>query len=345
MKTYMVGGAVRDIMLNLAPHDVDYVVVGSSPAEMLAAGFKQVGADFPVFLDDHGTEYALARTESKNGKGYVGFVTDCSANVTLEDDLMRRDLTINAMAMDDEGNIIDPFNGMRDLKNRVLKHVSFAFSEDPVRVLRLARFMARFGPEWTISSSTVGVCQMMVIRGDLNDLTRERVLKEFMKALEEPYSHLFFETLEYFGAMEVLFPEVSPGKIHWTYLNSSVNNCLPSSKIKYSRFLNVLDDIKNFEHRMNVSVEWRDYARMFHGLFDIQSSPVDVLYNINAYNRVDLFKEMRADILAIGINLAEFTAFDMTHKLGFADLENSENLKGPEIGEAIRNLRKQKSGY
>lgn len=339
MKTYMVGGAVRDIMLDLAPHDVDYVVVGSSPEEMLAAGFKQVGADFPVFLDDHGTEYALARTERKNGKGYVGFVTDCSANVTLEDDLMRRDLTINAMAMDDEGNIIDPFNGMRDLRNRVLKHVSFAFSEDPVRVLRLARFMARFGPEWTISSSTVGVCQMMVLRGDLNDLTRERVLKEFEKALEEPYSHLFFETLEYFGAINVLFPEFK-SNLDW----KTIFDCRNSTpKLKYSRLACRIEHIDDFERRLQVPNDWSMYSRMFEILTCVDSydeTEVDTLYKMDAYRRADLFNELREDIERIGVSLREFRAYDLTKQIGFDQIKDA-NLRGPEISAAIRHLRQE----
>ena len=145
MQIYLVGGAVRDKLLGIEQSDRDYVVVGSNPEKMLALGFSQVGHDFPVFLHPKThEEYALARTESKNGTGYLGFNCDFNENITLEEDLLRRDLTINAMAMDEKGNIIDPYHGMEDLKNRILRHVSDAFVEDPLRVLRVARFYARY---------------------------------------------------------------------------------------------------------------------------------------------------------------------------------------------------------
>lgn len=168
MNKFLVGGAVRDMLMGLEPKDKDYVVVGSSVEEMLAAGFEKVGADFPVFLHpETGDEYALARREKKTGTGYLGFTSEFGVDVTLEEDLSRRDLSINSMALDDKGNLIDPFNGQEDLKNKVLRHTSNAFEEDPVRVLRLARFRARFGPDWTIAPETRELIASMAKRGIL----------------------------------------------------------------------------------------------------------------------------------------------------------------------------------
>lgn len=209
MKTYLVGGAVRDMLMGLEPKDHDYVVVGSTPEQMLADGYEQVGADFPVFLKDD-AEYALARRETKTGKGYTGFTSEFGVDVTLEQDLGRRDLTINSMAYDVSGYVgyIDPFNGQADLENRVLRHTSNAFSEDPVRVLRLARFRARLGAEWTVAPETVKLVSQMAKKGVLNELTAERVWKELSRALMEPHARLFFDTLLECDALHVIFPEV-----------------------------------------------------------------------------------------------------------------------------------------
>lgn len=211
MKTYLVGGAVRDMMMGLEPKDRDYVVVGSTHEEMLAAGFEKVGADFPVYLHpETGDEYALARREKKTGTGYLGFTSEFSADVTLEEDLGRRDLTINSMAyeMSGFGGYIDPFNGQNDLDNKVLRHTSDAFREDPVRVLRLARFRARLGSDWTVAPETVSLVSQMAKSGVLNELTAERVWKEMSRALMEPHPRLFFDTLLETDALHVVFPEV-----------------------------------------------------------------------------------------------------------------------------------------
>lgn len=198
MKIYKVGGCVRDHLLGWEPKDTDYVVVGSSPAEMRSLGYKQVGADFPVFLHpETNDEYALARTEKKTYTGYCGFTSNWEG-VTLEEDLSRRDLTINSMAMDDDGNIIDPFNGQRDLKYKRLRHTSEAFSEDPVRVLRLARFHARLGSEWSVSAATFHLCTDLA-RSEFSSLTKERVWAETQKTLSEPHPELYFKFLRSVG--------------------------------------------------------------------------------------------------------------------------------------------------
>ncbi len=202
MKFYKVGGCVRDYLLNLPSSDTDYVVVGSTPSKMEALGFTQVGADFPVFLHpDTKDEYALARTEQKSGPGYNGFETNFDKSVTLVDDLRRRDLTINSIAMDDEGNYFDPCGGIRDLGEKVLRHTSEAFSDDPLRVIRLARFYARFD-DFTVAPATIELCKKMVASGQLNEITKERFWGEIEKVFARAHIYRFFEFLYEVGVNE-----------------------------------------------------------------------------------------------------------------------------------------------
>jgi tRNA nucleotidyltransferase (CCA-adding enzyme) len=210
MQVYLVGGAVRDRLLGRAVEERDWVVVGATPAELERAGFIPVGRDFPVFL--HPTskeEHALARTERKTGPGYRGFVTEFSPDVTLADDLRRRDLTINAMAEDETGTIIDPHGGRADLEARVLRHVSDAFTEDPVRILRVARFAARYAPlGFRIADDTMGLMRKMVADGEANALVAERVWAETEKALAEDRPDVFIQVLHDCGALRVVYPEI-----------------------------------------------------------------------------------------------------------------------------------------
>jgi tRNA nucleotidyltransferase (CCA-adding enzyme) len=207
LKTYTVGGAVRDELLGLAVKDRDHVVVGATPEEMAAAGFKPVGKDFPVFLHPKThEEYALARTERKSGRGYKGFTVYAAPDVTLEQDLARRDLTINAIARADDGALIDPFHGQKDVKDGVLRHVSGAFAEDPVRILRVARFAARFG--FRVADETMALMRMMVASGETDHLVPERVWQEFAKGLAEPKPGLMFDVLEQCGLRPKLLPEL-----------------------------------------------------------------------------------------------------------------------------------------
>ena len=210
MQTYLVGGAVRDKLLGRAAGDRDYVVVGALPEDLLARGYRPVGRDFPVFLHpETGEEYALARTERKSGRGYHGFVFQADANVTLEQDLARRDLTINAIAEDAQGVLTDPFGGVRDIAVRVLRHVSPAFAEDPVRVLRTARFAARFAPlGFTVAPETMTLMQQMVRDGEIDHLVPERVWAETRKALGEAQPSAFLRVLRDSAALAVLFPEI-----------------------------------------------------------------------------------------------------------------------------------------
>jgi len=210
MKIYLVGGAVRDKLLGLTPREKDWVVVGATPQQMLDKGFKQVGKDFPVFLhpDTH-EEYALARTERKTAPGYKGFEFNVDNTVTLEQDLLRRDLTINAIAEDEQGNIVDPYHGVQHIKQRLLQHVSDAFNEDPVRILRVARFAARFARfDFKVANTTIELMRSMVESGEVNALVPERVWKELESALESDMPRLFFETLRTCGALQKLFPEI-----------------------------------------------------------------------------------------------------------------------------------------
>ncbi|UGB38308.1 multifunctional CCA addition/repair protein [Frateuria soli] len=210
MRRYLVGGAVRDRLLGRPVVDHDHVVVGATPEEMLARGFKPVGKDFPVFLHpDTGEEYALARTERKTGRGYHGFAFHADPGVTLEEDLARRDLTINAIAQAEDGTLVDPFHGQRDLAERVLRHVSPAFAEDPVRLLRVARFAARFAPlGFRVAGETMALMRAMVADGEVDHLVPERVWAETRRALAEPQPSAFLRVLREAGALAVLFPEV-----------------------------------------------------------------------------------------------------------------------------------------
>ena len=208
MKTYLVGGAVRDALMGHVGSDRDWVVVGETPEALIARGFQPVGRDFPVFL--HPTtreEYALARTERKTARGYHGFEVHAAPDVTLEEDLARRDLTINAIAQDDDGQLIDPYNGQQDLQNKVLRHVTDAFREDPVRILRLARFAARF-PDFTVAPETQALMQEMVNRGEVDALVSERVWQELSRGLMGEKPSRMLQVLRRCGALKRLLPEV-----------------------------------------------------------------------------------------------------------------------------------------
>ncbi|MGI2028111.1 polynucleotide adenylyltransferase [Endozoicomonas acroporae] len=209
MQVYRVGGAVRDQLLGLPVKDNDWVVVGATPGQMKGLGYQPVGRDFPVFLHPQTKEeYALARTERKTGHGYAGFSFYTSVDISLEEDLLRRDLTINAMAEDQHGNIIDPYGGQEDLKNRRLRHISPAFQEDPLRILRVARFAARLAPlGFLVAEETLELMSNMVNNGEASHLVPERVWQETSRALMEPSPSVYFQTLESCGALQAVLPE------------------------------------------------------------------------------------------------------------------------------------------
>ncbi len=211
MKIYLVGGAVRDALLSRPVHEQDWVVVGARPEDLTSQGYRAVGKDFPVFLHPATQEeYALARTERKSGQGHTGFICDFSPDITLEEDLIRRDLTVNAMARDTDGAIIDPYGGQQDLQARLLRHVSPAFREDPLRVFRVARFAARYAPlGFRIADETMTLMRDMTASGELDSLTPERVWKETERALGEDAPDVYIQVLRDCGALDVWFPEIS----------------------------------------------------------------------------------------------------------------------------------------
>jgi tRNA nucleotidyltransferase (CCA-adding enzyme) len=257
MQVYLVGGAVRDTLLGEKAYDHDWVVVGATPQEMLDNGYQQVGKDFPVFLHPKTKEeFALARTERKSGVGYHGFDVFADPSVSLEEDLIRRDLTINAMAKDGEGNIIDPYAGLSDLENRVLRHVSEAFSEDPLRVLRVARFAAKLAPYgFTLAPQTQALMAQMTASGELSNLTPERVWQEVVKALNTAKPSVFFDVLDKVGAVEKLFPELyalhgvtQPEKYHpegdvWIHTMMALDASAKLSESENVRFAALVHDL------------------------------------------------------------------------------------------------------
>ena len=210
MQIYLVGGAVRDTLLGLNVKDRDWLVVGATPAQMLKLGYQQVGADFPVFLHPHSKEeYALARTERKTAGGYTGFTCNAAPDVTLEEDLLRRDLTINAIAMDENKQLIDPYHGQQDLELKILRHVSDAFIEDPLRVLRVARFAARYHAlGFTIAAETLALMQQICASGELTYLSAERVWQETARSLEGNNPEVYIEVLRQCGALKIWFTEL-----------------------------------------------------------------------------------------------------------------------------------------
>lgn len=269
MNIYKVGGCVRDYLLGQEPKDIDYVVTNSSEKEMINLGYSQVGKDFPVFLNpENGFEYALARKERKTGNGYNGFSVD-TENVSLEDDLYRRDLTINAMALDENNNIIDPFNGQKDLKNKILKHVSTHFAEDPLRILRVARFSARY--DFSIHSDTINLMKKMVNNGEINHLVPERVWKEFEKVLNERYIINFFNNLEQINALDkIIYIHQLNDKNYFDFINKKSTNTFISNLIhvfsqldtKHLDKLKIPTDYINHINHFSKFKSFYDYSSM-----------------------------------------------------------------------------------
>lgn len=261
LKVYLVGGAVRDQLLGLPVKEKDWVVVGATPEEMTARGFKPVGKEFPVFLhpETH-EEYALARTERKIVKGYKGFTFHTDTNVTLEEDLKRRDLTINAIAKAPDKRLIDPYGGQQDLKNKIFRHVSAAFQEDPVRILRLARLATKF-PDFSIHPDTLNLMQKMVQTEEVNALVPERVWQELARALDNEKPIRFFTVLNQCRALTVLFPDIKIGGKGVTAL-ASVADKTPSSVIRFAALQSdlPLKIIQNLAQRYKVPNEYADLA-------------------------------------------------------------------------------------
>ena len=298
METYLVGGAVRDELLGISNNKSvkDYVVVGSSPQEMKSLGYRQVGKNFPVFIDpDSSDEYALARIESKVGIGYSGFEFDTSKSVTLEQDLYRRDLTINAIARNLEGELIDPYGGLDDIKTKTIRHVSDAFSEDPVRLLRVARFASRFHKlGFNIAPETLKLMKQMVISGEVDALVPERVFKELSLALYSDKPSIFFDVLIESGAYHRLFPMLTSTGSHISQL---VDASVEDLDVKFALWLHQekLEDIsalcshlkcpKDYQQIAELVAEWHFFSKHL-----LSHSTEEVL---NFYLKTDSLRRQR----------------------------------------------------
>ncbi len=265
MQIYLVGGAVRDSLLGREVKENDWVIVGATPEQMIELGFKPVGKDFPVFLHPKtNEEYALARTERKQGRGYKGFVFHTGIDVTLEEDLKRRDLTINAIAQDDDGNIIDPYNGQKDLKNKIFRHVSKAFIEDPLRVIRVARFAAKL-PEFNLHPDTLHMMQEISASNEIEALEPQRVWKEIARALNEEVPSRFFEYLELCDALKILFPELEEVEIAIKRLAYAASLGL-RPEVLWAALLYHTDSyhIKLIDQRLNTPKKYHEIAYLSH---------------------------------------------------------------------------------
>lgn len=366
IQTFVVGGHVRDGLLDYPSKDIDFVVVGATPNLMSELGFKRVGADFPVFLDDDGHEYALARTERKTGRGYHGFETKFDPTVTIEDDLLRRDLTINAMARKVIGwdgykaklsdKIIDPYGGQVDLENRILRHVSPHFAEDPVRVLRVARFAARYG--FRVADTTLMFMMKMVFSGELDSLTEERVWVETEKAIMEDNPATYFDLLDQCDAFQAVMPQLD-GYDFWytrplTYAAQVTNLSMIERFCILTAALNEQDCVAFYEQLKapnNVSRSAIKINRILPFMYNNIDLTAEQMMEI--FNRIDAFRDN--DIMTIIVNTLTAIDFDINadrllqayliaDAVSFSDLtkEQQRTLKGPEISKAIEDVRTKK---
>jgi tRNA nucleotidyltransferase (CCA-adding enzyme) len=366
MKIYAVGGAIRDTLMGLPVHDIDYVVVGSSAEEMAAQGFRPVGKDFPVFLHpDTQAEYALARTERKTGQGYKGFHFYADPSVTLEQDLQRRDLTINAMAQEvgpdgkPFGPVIDPYNGQGDLAAKVFRHVSDAFAEDPLRLLRVARFSARF-PEFQIANETMAALQAIVQSGELNSLSAERIWQELARGLvaSKPM-HLFQVLLNTGAARTILPPSLTTALVDQAFREGLITNLELAGSALEERCAVILMDLSASEIRswaecVRMPIEIRDFSEIFSSLKllldqfpkgDFQAADVLVWFN-----RADVWRKPdRAQALLILSERLGFKTSSLIAAMRHAQALNTAEIiagvaaqdrsNGERIGSAFESAR------
>ena len=347
MKVYLVGGAVRDELLGISPKEKDWVVVGSSPDEMLSKKFKQVGKDFPVFIHPKtGEEYALARTERKSGHGYKGFEFDTNPDVTLEEDLARRDLTINAIAQDDNGKLIDPFNGQEDIKNKKLRHVSDAFSEDPLRVLRVARFSATL-LNFTVVPETMTKIKEIIESGELKYLTPERIWLEIYKTDEELNS--FFNFLINCNARDILFPEIKSYNYKCFYPNNPMK--VDVIAVHIFNWIQKHEDIIAFCQRLKIPNEYKELSLLLFNCFDeyVTYTPSDISeYEklLKLVKKLDIRKRDRLRAFMGCVYNTDLQLFE-GHKVFFDELiskvrdyklsDNDQKKSGNEIKVIIEN--------
>ena len=384
MQVYLVGGAVRDYVLAREVTEHDYVVVGATPEQMLELGFSQVGADFPVFLHPKThDEYALARTERKSGNGYLGFNVHADAAVTLEEDLARRDLTINAMAIEVNGlfdcsfkqgkfdalDIIDPYGGLADIEQKKLRHVSAAFTEDPVRVLRLARFASRYAPlGFTVDESTAKLTSQMKAAGELSHLVAERVWSETSKALTQAWSDIYFDTLYQLNVLDVIMPKLyqasNDNPKQWQLMLSALRMAGEQQADNVMKFALVATCFKSDQQLNNRTTEYLEFCQGLKvpknterlGLFILEH--FDELKNFDHLTAEQLFELLRltnslkdTSLLEQALkvvhlyHLAKQTALLATIKTQLTQISAKDvasELTGKQIGEAIDKLRLQK---
>lgn len=349
MNIYLVGGAVRDELLGLPLQEKDWVVVGATVEEMLRQGFRQVGKDFPVFLHPKThEEYALARQERKMGRGYTGFDFDVSPSVSLEEDLKRRDLTINAIAKTDNGVLIDPYHGIQDLQQKILRHVSPAFVEDPVRILRVARFAARFSHlGFTVAKETLHLMQTMVQSGEVDALVSERVWKEWQRALTEKNPEAFFAVLQSSGAQAKLFPMLDDAAI-----DSLISACHVSTDpcIRFAALCRGVIDVHLLCDRFRIPKEYRDLAlltaRFCTKELSLQKLTAEawlaLLQSLDAFRRDTRFKkwlviyEMIAGVSAAKKLMAIFLA---AKKVDIQAIVTASGLSGSALADEIKLAR------
>ena len=356
MKTYLVGGAVRDKLLGLTPHEHDWVVVGAGVAEMQAMGYEQVGKDFPVFLHPQTKdEYALARTERKSGKGYTGFAVSFDKTVSLAQDLERRDLTINAIAEAADGQLIDPFNGQQDIEKRLLRHVSGAFTEDPLRVLRIARFWARFAHlGFTIAPETYELLQRMVISGELEHLTPERVWLEWQKSLSTEAPDKFLQLLLDLGAVNQVFDNLQVNSASIARVKRVASSC-SSEELRFaSVFILQPEDfsLTGFCRRLAVPNRFKTSAQLAMNHSDrlTQSNPLsagqlfELLASIDYWRRPERLEQLLQLRQALQPNLEPHA--DISHAAALTREVDAkqllqQGLTGPEVGQALAAARQQ----
>jgi tRNA nucleotidyltransferase (CCA-adding enzyme) len=369
MEIYLVGGAIRDRLLDLPSGEKDWVVVHATPSEMKHLGYKQVGKSFPVFIHpETGEEYALARKEVKTGTGYHGFDFDANPDITLEEDLSRRDLTINAIAENKDGEIIDPFKGREDLSKRVLRHVSEAFKEDPLRVLRIARFRAKlFNLGFNIADETKQLVAKIVASGELSSLVPERVWMETKKALNESRFDQYFKTLIEFGAFDQIYPDLSG--IDKDFFSQSIfqeaSQANISSRYRFAAIFlalmeqeqeSIKDRVESMQNNMNLPNKFKELPLQIDQSMSLISKDIEqynaeyiltLLETLDVVRRPDHLEDVIAVItLGQGQGLDEKIALlqksaDLTRSIKISNLRE-DGLDGNVIGEKIRELRLKK---
>lgn len=364
MQIYKVGGAVRDRLLGRPVSDIDWLVVGATVEQMQALGYRPVGADFPVFIHPRtGEEYALARTERKSGRGYGGFTFHASPEVTLEEDLIRRDLTINAMAEDEQGNLYDPYHGKNDLDLRLLRHVSPAFAEDPLRVLRVARFAARYAPlGFHVADETLELMRQISASGELQALTAERSWKEIERALMEDQPQVFIQVLRECGALKVLMPEVNAlldqQQSHTLQVLEQAARAQQPLNVRWACLLHELVDLnhaKALNQRFKAPRECQELALLVvecqalcHGALQLSATRLlELLQKFDVYRRPQRFEDFIAACQAQALSRGEQVYPQADYLRGAAAVAKAVDVKalvekgltGQALGEALKQAR------